>query len=397
MLLALSTFCENGFYRASLSTRAPSCSAATLTPVAGSPFSIGAPDNSDPQVVTYSPNGMFAAVANAFGPTSQGSVSVYSVDQTTGVFTLISGSPFISDAGSVVVTYSPNGNFVAVTAIFSNPPVVDIFQVDQITGALTPAPGSPFSAGTSTNGPIGAAYSPNGNFLAVTNQADNIVLIYSVDQTTGALTQITGSPYATGDFPDGVTYSPDGNFLAVSNGNANGANAISIYSVDTITGALMPIVDSPFSGGNEPFSSSYSPNGNFLAVVNFAGNNVTIYSVNQATGAITEIAGSPFAAGNIPVDVAYSPNGELLAVANADDNTISLYAVNQGTGALSPVGGSPFATGSGPNGVDFSPTNNFIAITNGNDNNVSVFSIALVPFVKPCDRMWLKKTKGCGK
>ena len=56
---------------------------------------------------------------------------------------------------------------------------ISVFAVNQITGALTVVPGSPFAAG---NGPRSVAYSPDGLFLAVANQDSNNVSVFGVEQ-----------------------------------------------------------------------------------------------------------------------------------------------------------------------------------------------------------------------
>jgi len=45
---------------------------------------------------------------------------------------------------------------------------------------------------------------PTGKFVYVTNHFTNNVNGYTIDPTTGALTAITGSPFAAGTFPTSV-------------------------------------------------------------------------------------------------------------------------------------------------------------------------------------------------
>jgi 6-phosphogluconolactonase (cycloisomerase 2 family) len=60
-------------------------------------------------------------------------------------------------------------------------------------GALTQIQGSPVAAGTS---PCSAAVDSSGGFVYVANSGSANVSAYSIDATTGALTALTGSPFA---------------------------------------------------------------------------------------------------------------------------------------------------------------------------------------------------------
>jgi 6-phosphogluconolactonase (cycloisomerase 2 family) len=44
----------------------------------------------------------------------------------------------------------------------------------------------------------------SGQYLYVVNQISNDVSVYAVDPTTGAITQVAGSPFAAGTNPFGV-------------------------------------------------------------------------------------------------------------------------------------------------------------------------------------------------
>jgi hypothetical protein len=93
------------------------------------------------------------------------------------------------------------------------------------------------------------AVDPTGVFLYVTNQDDNSVSAYSI-LSSGALTPVTGSPFAAGQYPFSVAVDPTGSYAYVTN---NGANDISAYTIGS-NGALTPIAGSPFTGLNLPLS-----------------------------------------------------------------------------------------------------------------------------------------------
>jgi 6-phosphogluconolactonase len=73
--------------------------------------------------------------------------------------------------------------------------VIEGFAINPTTGAVVAVPGSPFiDAGS----PVEAATNSAGTFLFVANQNGNSISVFSID-TSGLLTQVTGSPFITGD------------------------------------------------------------------------------------------------------------------------------------------------------------------------------------------------------
>ena len=75
--------------------------------------------------------------------------------------------------------------------------------MNNTTGALTPISGSPFAADKNA---IGFAIDETVQFAyAANNEAGtSSVTAYTINSSTGALTQVSGSPYATGTSPFGV-------------------------------------------------------------------------------------------------------------------------------------------------------------------------------------------------
>ena len=69
----------------------------------------------------------------------------------------------------------------------------------------------------------------------VANRTAANVSVFTVDAATGALTQIPGSPFATGVDPRAVAADASGHFLYVAN---NGSNNVSVFAIDQTTGAL---------------------------------------------------------------------------------------------------------------------------------------------------------------
>jgi DNA-binding beta-propeller fold protein YncE len=187
----------------------------------------------------------------------------------------------------------------------------------------------------------------------VAHGASNGVFGYTINPTTGALTAISGSPFATGTNPGSVAVDATGKFAYVTNGLGLLSNTVSGYTINPTTGALTPISGSPFTAGSSPWSVAVDPTGKFAYVTNLGTipGTVSGYTIDPSTGALTPISGSPFAAGTTPRSVAVDPTGKFAYVANANSNNVSGYRIDPTTGALTPISGSPFATGPTPESV----------------------------------------------
>jgi 6-phosphogluconolactonase len=170
----------------------------TLTPVAGSPF----PAGSTPRSIAADPTGRFLFVGNYFGT----SVSSYIIDANTGALTTVPGSPFqvgpYPNGITEDVAVDHNGRFVYVA---TNGGSLVAFSIDRATGTLTPIPGSPFAGQGYSSWSV--SVEPTGKFLYLTNAYSHTgsggnVSAYAIDQNSGALTPVAGSPWL---FPPGVS------------------------------------------------------------------------------------------------------------------------------------------------------------------------------------------------
>jgi 6-phosphogluconolactonase (cycloisomerase 2 family) len=238
-------------------------------------------------------------------------------------------------------------HFVYVMSVFTN--TVSGFKIDQDSGSLTPVPGSPFTGGDFS---LSVAIDPKERFVYVTSEPTNIILGYAIDQHTGSLTPVPGSPFPTGANPWPVAVEPKGNFAYVGTNSAPGN--IFGYAINQHTGALSPIAGSTNEEPGPAISIAPDPAGRFIYVAGTATNSVSGYAINQQTGALTAVPSSPFPAGSSPLFVRLAAgrcshgNEQFAYVANALSNNISGYTVNTHTGALTGIAGSPFPAGAFP-------------------------------------------------
>src|SRR5690349_4307337 len=157
-------------------------------------------------------------------------------------------------------------NFVYTNNDIASANSVSAYSADS-NGAMSPIPGSPFATNGAGNG--GGLNSANriivaGNFLYASNAASNSVSAFAVDTSTGALTAASGSPFATDAFDDPINSgislaaTPDAKFLYA--GSTGFGGQISIFSINSSTGALT-MVGSPIFPGGAVSGMKVSPDG----------------------------------------------------------------------------------------------------------------------------------------
>jgi 6-phosphogluconolactonase (cycloisomerase 2 family) len=287
-------------------------------------------------------------------------IAAFTIDSKTGGLTAATGSPFATGTNNFAVqqpVVDPSGKFLYVPE--DNSPTGQIlgFKIGS-GGSLTAITGSPFAAGGNNETVV---IHPNGKFL-YTSDGNNVgdtpgpsISAFSIDGSSGALTAVTGSPFAVADVPKFLAIDRTGKYLYTT---APETDMVLAFSINSSTGALTQLTGSPFaSGGPNPQDISVSPDGKFVFVANngdldtLTDGNVTAFTVTASTGALTAVAGSPFTAGSNPKRLAVDPSGKYLYVTNEDADNMSAFSINAGSGVLTAITGSPLATNVGSEGV----------------------------------------------
>jgi DNA-binding beta-propeller fold protein YncE len=119
-----------------------------------------------------------------------------------------------------------------------------------------------------------------------------------------------------GSWPLGIAYSPDGDCIAVANTTSNNISVYSVKNDYKITFLKSyPVI-------NQPYFPVFSPNGQCLAVSNGSAysNGVSMFSVKDCNLTPIDITVN----GLLPINIAYSPNGKCLAAINYANNSNSI-------------------------------------------------------------------------
>jgi 6-phosphogluconolactonase (cycloisomerase 2 family) len=244
---------------------------------------------------------------------------------------------------------------------------------------LTAVAGSPFTTiapGTTTpTGPTSVAAPPAGNYLYVGNQFTNTISAFSYDTSSGALTAVAGSPYASCVSattaciaPSALEISPNGQFLLVANSGSNNVSSFGICVIQSATcatpdGTMTAVSGSPFTAGGEPSSIAFDPGFNYVYVVDKQYNQVSEYSFSTGTGALTPLSTATVSTGTTPVSIAVRSGATGSDVGNTTTNptdyayvtniggtSMTVYSLATSSGVLTTLG-TPFVTAGQPSAV----------------------------------------------
>jgi 6-phosphogluconolactonase len=261
-------------------------STGALTAMAGSPYQIGVTGTADG--AWADPKGRFLFV----GSEVSGDVSVFTINATTGVLTLVNGSPFTASGftSADVMAVDASGKFLYAGQGVPSAGVMG-FSINQTTGALTPLPGAPFNLSIAQ-----VRTTPVGEFLIGTAEiqdsgvsaTDTHVYVNAINASTGIPTPVSGSPFTTKGAPYDVTISPNGKFIYLPEASSGAAAAMEGFSFNQTTGALTALSGSPFASLPMTTLCLFDQSGATMICSTSAG--MSAFGASATTGALTHAA-----------------------------------------------------------------------------------------------------------
>jgi YVTN family beta-propeller protein len=310
------------------------------------------------------------------------------------------GSTVTADS-TANVTFTPTPPTNSGTTNAPNPPGTPAGPQGD-GNSITPQGWFVSPAGTQTqlgDRPFGIAVSPNGKFLAVTNDGASTQSIMIVDRASGTVVQEIDYNAPAGVYV-GIAYSPHASTLYASAGgtifNAAGQadqkgafNGVRVYNVDASTGKLTEtnplLIPMPTGAGGKLinlFTSglTLSADGNTLYVADNLGSSLSVID-------LTKVGGGPGAGvttiqvGPNPIAVALSHDGKTAYVANQGGLTVSVVDLTQPFLAES----DRIEVGTHPGALAVNPVKNELYVANADSDTVSVIDTTTNVVVRTID------------
>lgn len=328
------------------------------------------------------------------GPDTLGSISVYTINPSSGALTFIPGSSVAAGPTPQALQFVPHASFAwslsiaaeyAITAPFQLSGIYD-YSVDSSTGLLSPVAGNPFTdldgttstPGCGQSGPsglgasLGITFDPSGTFGFVSNgvnpnqeppQENGQIWQFTVDPATGAPTLVGNSGVAgsCGEDPPPVAIDPSGQFAYI------GGNDLLAFTIGSQTGTLTPVPGSPYNIAGNLVTD---PAGRFVYSILSTG--ISVFTINPSNGALTPVVGNPLAINNASA-VVVNPNGQFAYIIKfleaSEGGGVYPYSIGS-NGVLTPIAGASTAL-SYPTSFTIDPSGQFAYVIARTGTNLS--------------------------
>jgi 6-phosphogluconolactonase len=216
-------------------------------------------------------------LASGIGTSVQAqAIGIYQINTSTGLLTALTGSPLPLYTGSTTsptvvaptgLLITPNNSYVYVSLATLGVQVLTLGTGGALSTGSAPTYLPPLSTSTSP-ADYGLASDPTSAFLFIA-EINTGLREFSIG-TNGGLSEVSGSPYAVGTGPTGAIVDKTGSYVYVAN---KGSNNISAFSLTATSGKLTAISGSPFaSGGQLPIALINDNSKAFVAVINSGSN-----------------------------------------------------------------------------------------------------------------------------
>jgi DNA-binding beta-propeller fold protein YncE len=284
-----------------------------------------------------------------------------------------SGDPTGDGIGFIPTTrimVTPNNRFVFATNAPDN--TVSGFSIDASTGLLTLVPGSPFSTGGNACQGMGLAASPDSHSLFAMNTCSQDVTVFQIG-ANGALTAV-GTRASTDGEGEDIKVTGDGKFVAVALSGFQRGTAMFSIAAD---GSLTAVPGSPFVGSfGFPGSVEANCKGDQIFILNDgAPSSVDTFHVGADGSLALQSSFTiplPASAGG-EVSMYLNPDGKLLFVGDVFSFASSFHVAEDGS--LTPESSFVASTGTLFMGhVVTDPAGKFL-YGSGLFNNLAAYSV----------------------
>jgi 6-phosphogluconolactonase len=309
-------------------------------------------------------------------------VFAYREDPNSGVLTEIQGSPYPVGDGATSAVLHPSGKFLYVANPGQLENDISLFTIAS-NGALTEKlPRT--SIGSDASQPEFLAMDPAGSYLYVANTLSFNISVFSIDGSTGLLTQLANSPFPIGLPPLNMQLTPSGNYLYVTaSGGQRGSSDGSIVGFSVNAGVITPLAaPNPIdSGGFNPKGLVIDPTGTYLYAANTSSGSVAIFTIGSS-GTLSLLPGTPIATTpNIaPVSLILDPKGAFLYVANQGSSNVAVYSIGSNglpTVLTTSTTTGAFVTEGSPSFLVADPSGQYLYVGNqGSSAGIQAFTVS---------------------
>ncbi len=253
-------------------------------------------------------------------------IYVYTI--SNGALTLGGSGAPVAISGANAMTVDPTGQWLlTVTNTNGAAPVLTSYGINSSTGALTTGSTIGLDTGTATQ----IVFSPTSNEAFIPLSTGGIDAV-SLDSGTGAVTKLSVlvQPLGNSSADQAVAVNPAGTFLFAAETGTSGVRVFSIAS----SGTLSEVSGSPYATDLGPKAVLVDSTGSYVYVANSTPGTISAFAIDS-TGALTELSGSPFSAGSAPVWFAEdTTHGYLEVACSGGSPDLEVFSIGSATSTV---------------------------------------------------------------
>lgn len=238
---------------------------------------------------------------------------------------------------------------------------------------------------TKGNHPCHIEISPDGTTAVAANYTSGSISIYQIRED-GGLSQVEQLIQHAGQGPDSARqqgphahssrFTKDGKLLVTAD---LGTDRIDFYLYSPVTKDYLPASQETVAvtPGFGPRHFDFSPDGQFIYVMNEMGSAVTVLqNTNGAFRTIETVSSLPgdYNGESYGADIHLSSDGRFVYCSNRGHNSIAVFSRNEQSGRITLIQNAP-VQGNWPRNFAIDPEGNYLLVANQRSNSVTLFSI----------------------
>ncbi len=231
------------------------------------------------QSITISPSGEFLAIGHGTSATQSEQLTIIQIDSDA----MLEIYAVLSVFDSPIDVEWLTDTLLASTQTSSNPCFTNTYRWD-------PGPGTITFIDFQATGSFSTSYAkhPTLPILYANNSSGNQISVIEYNPMTGFQTLVEVEP-TVGAFPLGLGVSPNGKWLYAGGGISGGGHAVLAYEIDQVTGALSVITGSPFvSPGQSPKQVAVTGDSRFAIVAHGTDATARVLAIDEKSGSLTD-------------------------------------------------------------------------------------------------------------